>query len=137
MSVESERLGEVVMACKLRLFKRHELVLLRVKALRRGVWFKVLNRMERGLIDSVIKVVDRVRSTLLAKVLTSVVKKLLTAMESKVTRMMREVGQSLAQKISLIAQSWGNKSAKEWITNKGFIQYLAVTVMNTPLLFKT
>jgi len=137
LSVGLERLGEVEMACKLRLFKRHELVLLRVKALRRGVWFKVLNRMERGLIDSVIKVVDRVRSTLLAKVLTSVVKKLLTAMESKVTRVMREVGQLLAQKISLIAQSWGNKSAKEWITNKGFVQYLAVTVMNTPLLFKT
>jgi len=92
--------------------------------------------MERGLINSVIEVVDKVRSTLLAKVLTSIVKKLLTALESRVTRMMREVGQPLAKKISLIAQSWGNKSAKEWMTNKGFTQFLAVTTMNTLSSFK-
>jgi len=116
--------------------ERRDLVMLRVKAFRRRVWFKTLSRMERGLVDSVIKVVDKVRSTLLAKVLTSIIKKLLTALESVVTRMMREVGQPLAEKISLIAQLWGNKSAKEWITDRGFIQFLAVTTMNTPSSFR-
>ena len=124
------------MISKLCSLKKRDLIMLRVKAFRRRVWFKTLIKMERGLINSVIEVVDNVRSTLLAKVLTSIVKKLLTALESRVTRMMREVGQPLAKKISLIAQSWGNKSAKEWMSNKEFIQFLAVTTMNTPSLFK-
>ncbi len=93
--------------------------------------------MERGLIDSVIKVVDRVRSTLLAKVLTSIVEKLADALESNVSRMIREVGRPLARKISLIAQSWGNKSAEEWVSDKEFIRYLAVTAMNTPSSYRT
>jgi len=124
------------MTSKLGSLDRRDLIMLRVKAFRRRVWFKTLIRMERGLINSVIEVVDKVRSTLLAKVLTSIVKKLLTALESHVTRMMREVGRPLAKKISLIAQSWGNKSAKEWMSNKGFIQFLAVTMMNTPSSFR-
>ena len=124
------------MTSKLGSLDRRGLIMLRAKAFRRRVWFKTLIRMERGLINSVIKVVDKVRSTLLAKVLTSIVKKLLTALESHVTRMMREVGRPLAKKISLIARSWGNKSAKEWMSNKGFIQFLAVTMMNTPFSFR-
>ena len=82
-------------------FRKSELVKLRSKALRRRVWFNTLNRIERGLINSVIKVVDMVRSTLLAKVLTAIVKKLLTTLESKVSRMIREIGLPLAKKISL------------------------------------
>jgi hypothetical protein len=88
--------------------------------------------MERGLIDSVIRVVDVVRSTLLAKVLMSIVKKLLKALESKVKRMMRVVGQPLAKKISLIAKSWGNKSASKWVNDKRLIQYLTVMEINAP-----
>lgn len=110
--------------------------MLKVKALRRRVWFKVLNRMERGLVDSVIKVVDRVRSALLAKVLGSIVKKLSTALESKVKRLMREVGQPLAEKVSLIAKSWGHKSAFKWVKDKGFVLYLTITAINTPSLYR-
>ncbi|MCW3985554.1 MAG: hypothetical protein NWE91_03980 [Candidatus Bathyarchaeota archaeon] len=124
------------MTSKLGSLDRCGLIMLRAKAFRRRVWFKTLSGMERGLINSVIKVVDKVRSTLLAKVLTSIVKKLLTALESHVARMMREVGRPLAKKISLIAQSWGNKSAREWMSNKEFIQFLAVTMMNTPSSFR-
>jgi len=124
------------MTSKLCPLNRRGLVMLRVKAFRRRVWFKTLSGMERGLINSVIKVVDKVRSTLLAKVLTSIVKKLLTALESPVTRMMREVGQPLAKKISLIAQSWGNKSASEWVNDKGFVLYLTVATINTRSLYR-
>lgn len=111
--------------------KKHELMALRVRAFRRRVWFKTLSRIERGLVDCVIKVVDRVRSTLLTRVLRSIVKKLLIAMESKVKRLMKEVGTTLANKISLIAKSWGNRSAQEWVEDEGFIQYLTVITINT------
>ena len=114
------------MNCKLGLFRKCDLIVLKKKALRRRLWFNVLNRMERGLIDSVVKIVDRVRSALLAKVLMCIVQKLLLALESKVKRMMREVGRPLAKKISLIAKSWGNESASAWIEDDGWILYLTV-----------
>jgi len=113
-----------------------ELTKMKVRAIRRGLWFKVLSRTERASIDLTIKVVERVRSLLLAKVLGAIVRKLLDAMESRVARVIREVGSDLAEKLSRIAQSWGNKSAHHWKEDKSFMQYLAITYMNTPAMFK-
>ena len=38
-------------------------------ALRRGVWFRSLSRVERGIIDLTVRYVDNVKSSKLAKVL--------------------------------------------------------------------
>jgi hypothetical protein len=116
---------------------KNVLAKLRVRALRRGVWFRVLTRGERAQMELTMKVVKRIRSLFLAKVLTNIVEKLLDAMESKVSRLMREVGQPLAQKLSSIAQKWGNSSAASWIADPGFRQYLTVIYINTPSVFKT
>ena len=110
--------------------ERSELVKLRVKALRRGLWFRVLSRVERGLIDLAIKVVEKVRSLVLARSLIGIVEKLLNAMESEVKRLMRTVGLPLAQKLGEIAQGWGNKSAPLWAADLGFVQYLAIVEKN-------
>jgi len=115
---------------------RDDLARLRSKALRRGLWFRALNRDERMLMNLVIRVVDRVRSLLLAKLLFSAVKKLLEAMESEVARMMRTVGRQLAKNLSRIAQAWGNKAAAQWTEDLGFIQYLAVTQKNLSPMFR-
>ena len=115
---------------------KNELAEIRAKAMRRGIWFRVLTRAERAQVDLTMKIVERIRSFILAKVVTSIVKKLLDAMESRVTRLMREVGQALARKLSRIAQNWGNKSAHQWIVDPGFVQYLAINYMNTSTLFR-
>lgn len=115
---------------------RNELTKMRSKAIRRGIWFKVLSGAERAYMGLAIRVVERVRSLLLAKVLTSILKKVLSAMESRVARIMRKVGHPLAQKLSRIAQKWGNKSAIQWADEHGFIQYLAVNHINTTATFK-
>ena len=104
-----------------------ELSRIKIRAIRRGFWFKVLSRVERASIDLTLKVVRKVRSLLLAKMLTTIVKKLLDAMESKVARLMREVGCGFTQNLSRIAQKWGNKSAVQWAENSDFIQYLVIT----------
>ncbi|NIS80166.1 MAG: hypothetical protein GTO14_08140 [Anaerolineales bacterium] len=80
--------------------------------------------------DLAVKVVDTVRSLVLAKSLLHVVEKLLRAMESEVARLMRTVGRPLAQKLSAIAQSWGNKSARLWSKDPGYIRYLTVVQKN-------
>jgi hypothetical protein len=107
----------------------------RIRALRRGLWFKVLNRLERAGVDLTLKVVDKVRSSVLTKMLTSIVAKLSEALESRVARTMREVGYTLAQQLSRIAQEWGNKSAAKWKADHGFVQYLAVMCLNNSPMF--
>jgi hypothetical protein len=104
----------------------------RAKTVRQGIWFRVLTRAERAIVELSMKIVKRIRSRFLAKVMTGILKKLLDAMESKTRRLMRTVGPTLAQKLSRIAQKWGNESAHEWVADPSFIQYLTINYINTP-----
>jgi hypothetical protein len=106
---------------------REALARLRLKALRRGVWFRDLKREERKLLELTIRVVEKVRSFLLAKIVSRLVGKLCEAMESSIFRFMRTEGRSLAEKISKIGQAWGNRAAKSWAGDRGFIQFLTVS----------
>ena len=115
---------------------RSKLVNLRAKAIRRGIWFRVLSKTERACIELTIKIVDKVRSHLLAKVLASIIRKLLGAMKSRIVHAMEEIGCSIARKLSQIAQKWGNISATHWMMNPSFIKYLTIIHMNTPPMFK-
>jgi hypothetical protein len=111
---------------------REALVRLRLKALRRGLWFREMSRDERSLVKLVIRVTPRVRSFFLARLLSSIVKKLLDALEGEVARLMRTVGRSLAQRLGGIAQGWGNRSAERWCQDSGFVQYLTIMHLNKP-----
>lgn len=115
---------------------RSQLSKLRGKACRYGFWFRVLSRAERGLIDLTIRVVAKVRSLVLARSLISIVEKLEGAMESRVTHLVKVVGRPLAQKLSEIAQSWGNKAACSWVVDMDFIQYLAIMQGNLSLIHR-
>jgi hypothetical protein len=110
---------------------KNDLAKIRTKAIRRGIWFRALTKAERAQMELTMRIVKKIRSLFLAKVLDAIIKKLLDAMESKVARLMREVGRGLAEKLSRIAQSWGNKSADHWKEDQSFVQYLAITHMNT------
>ncbi len=139
MSVGSRRLGDVVgTVLGSRPPTREALARVRLKALRCRVWFKALSRDERILMDLVIRVTDRVRSFLLAKLLFRIVKKLIEGMGGiraligEVAYNMRTDGVRLAQKLSQIAVGWGNKSATKWPEDLGFVQYLAIMGLNKP-----
>lgn len=97
-------------------------------ALRRGVWFKLLNRVERGVVDLTTRYVGNIKSTTLAKVLMAIIDKLTHVIESNVDRMVRTIGEPLSQKISSLAVSWGNSSASSWAGDRGFALYLAFNV---------
>jgi hypothetical protein len=121
----------------LSLLTRTQLVKLRLKAKRAGVWFRALPRIDRVLVDLTIRVADSVRSVTLAKNILAVTKKLEGLLESSLLRAFREVGIRLAQKLSLVAQKWGNTSAKNWISDASFIKFLAVMHINERKPFKT
>jgi hypothetical protein len=99
-------------------------------ALRRGVWFRILNRVERGIIDLTVKYVDNIKSTKLAKVVSAIIQKLQVSMESKAERLVRTVGLALAQKISEIAVRWGNRLAASWAKDREFAKFLVLNLTN-------
>lgn len=121
---------------------KEALARLKLRALRRGVWFRELKVSERQMMDLVIRIVDKVRSRVLAKVLSHIVNKLLEAMGNipdvmeavvgRVAYWMMKNGRCLAQELSRIANDWGNKSAYSWPADRGFIQYLTVMDLNKP-----
>jgi hypothetical protein len=115
--------------------ERAQLVKLRLKAMRAGVWFKVLPRIDRVLVDLTIRVAGNVRSFSLAKNLLAVVRKLEGVMESRFLRAVREVGFPFARRLGSVAQKWGNRSAKGWAFDEGFARYLAAMSFNEPRLF--
>jgi len=83
-------------------------------ALRRGVWFKILSRVERGVIDLTVKYVDAIKSITLAKLVTAILGKLQSAIETIMDKFVRTTGLSLTRKINNIAINWGNRSASMW-----------------------
>jgi len=102
----------------------------RLEALRRHVWFKALSSLERGLVNFVIKVVDKPKSPKLIWALARIVIKVRRAMMSPMKRLVEQVGKPLAKKISAIALRWGNRSAVEWAEDEGFIRYLTIMDVN-------
>jgi hypothetical protein len=107
-----------------------QLAKIRLKAIRAGVWFKALPRIDRVLVDLTIKVTESIRSAYLAKSLSAVVGKLEGLMESRALRSLRLIGRPLAEKFSAIAQKLGNSSAKEWASDSSFALFLAVMDTN-------
>jgi hypothetical protein len=109
---------------------RTQLIKLRVKAMRAGVWFKALPRIDRVLVDLTIKVAETIRSAFLAKSIFVVVGKLEGLLESSIFKSLRLFGRPLAEKISLTAQKLGNTSAKSWAEDSSFAFFLAVMHTN-------
>jgi hypothetical protein len=114
---------------------KSQLLKLKLKAMRAGVWFKALPRIDRVLVDLTIKVAGKVRSFTLAKNIIAVIRKLESTMESRFLRAVKEIGFPIARKLCLIAQKWGNVAAKDWGSDLGFAKYLAAMSFNEPKLF--
>ena len=109
---------------------RTQLIKLRIKAIRAGLWFKALPRIDRVLVDLTIKVAENIRSPYLAKSIFAVVGKLEGLLESSVLKSLRLIGRPLAEKISATAQKLGNTSAKSWAKDLSFAFFLAVMHTN-------
>jgi hypothetical protein len=110
------------------IFTRYQLGKLKLKAIRAGVWFKALPRIDRVLVDLTIQVTENIRSAYLAKNIFAVVKKLEELLEGKFVRLTRTMGKAFAEKISMIAHRWGNIAAKSWSNDLSFARYLAVVM---------
>ena len=109
---------------------KKQLVNLKTKAMRSGVWFKTLLRIDRVLFDLTIRVVDNIRSAQLAKSIHTLTKKLENAIKDGFSSRLRSIGLPMAQKISITAQKLGNISAGDWAFDSSFAIFLAVMQVN-------
>jgi len=109
---------------------KNDLLQVKTRALRLNVWFKVLSRTERAIIDLTLKCVEKVRSRILEATISSIINKILKAVESRFLSNAEKVGLEIAEKLGGIAQKWGNKEASNWKRDKVFIRFLGVNVIN-------
>jgi len=115
-----------------------ELALLKKKALRKGVWFRVLSCVERLIYDLTMKTVSTIRSRRLLRVIKAIVDKLRENLESPVNVLTRTVGRQLASTLAQVALSWGYLKAREWPLDEQFAKYLAICWhMSVPEYYRT
>jgi len=114
------------------MFTRDFLSGLRRRALRRGVWVRVLDGVERGILSLTCRLVDRVESEVLGVVLVKIVDKLREAMKSEFVRLMEMHGAIKARNIAQQAMDWGYKRAESWVHDLNFIRYLTNITLNDP-----
>jgi hypothetical protein len=116
---------------------REGLAKLKTIAVRRNLWFKALSTMERAIVDLTIRVVERVRSSVLKGALKAIASKIVEALKAKSFRERAIViGRALAERLVRIAERLGNKRAREWAENPSFVMYLGVSWLNTPPMFR-
>jgi len=116
---------------------REGLAKLKTIAVRKGLWFKVLSAVERAVVDLTIKVVERVRSSTLKEALRSIAFKVVEALKSRSFKeRAMTIGRVLVERIARIAERFGNKRAREWARDPGFVMYLGVSWLNTPPIFR-
>jgi hypothetical protein len=105
-------------------------------------WYRVLSVDKRRFIEAVIQTVDKIRSSLLLKILAGFVEKLFSAIGGvrgligNLGFEMKNFGYPLAQRVSFIAVKWGNNLAVNWSNDQGFIRYLTVIDMNNLPIFR-
>lgn len=102
---------------------------IRQEALRKRIWFRVLNRTERAILYLVPRCIEKPRSPQLIDILAKIIVKIRNALKSPIVELMNQVGRPLAKKLSRIAQKWGHKTADRWAIDEGFAKYLTIVSM--------
>ena len=115
MSLQSGRIGYLLNGP----LTKRTLFELKSRSLRKGVWFRTLSRIERGLVDLTMRWVDKVRNGTMARVLLRILEKLALALEHGMARILG-TGRLLALKASETAVEWGNEDAYYWRYERTF-----------------
>jgi len=105
----------------------------RRRALRRGVWFRSLDRLERGIVSLAAHLIDRVESEVLGVVLVKILRKLNDAMRSGFARCMEVFGFRRAREVAGQAVTFGCVGARSWAEDMGFVRYLTFVEVNAPI----
>lgn len=101
------------------------------KALRRGVLFTALDKLDREYLYLTMKVLDELRSGVVKNVISGILVKLDEAFKSPFFRKVETFGVEKARSISEKAVEWGYEEAVKWARDDGFMTYLTINTIPT------
>jgi hypothetical protein len=93
-------------------------------ALRKRVFFRVLDRLERGILTIASRVLDAASDSLLASQLELILTKISDATVSRFLRYVEQVGAMRLIKVLGYARAWGGSVDASWVA-PDFSRYLA------------
>ena len=114
------------------MYSKEFLVGLRRRALRRGLWYRALDSLDRGVYNLTCIVVDRVESEKLSRVILGIVLTLRDALKGEFARLAESLGVRKAWEMAGYAVSWGYRDAWAWRRDEGFARFFAVLESNAP-----
>ena len=114
------------------MFTRGHLMKWRSRALRRGVLFSALDAEDRGYLYLAIRVLDRVRSVEVGRIIVKLLVKLREALKSPFVRRVETFGVERARVVSSWAVEWGYETARGWARDRGLARYLTVLDFYAP-----
>ena len=105
----------------------------RLAALRKRVWYRVLDRIERGIFNLTIDIVEKVQSSVLAVELVKILAKLRDASKSAFTRHVESYGYLKLREIVRQADALGCEGACGWLMDLGFAEWFALNNYSNPV----
>jgi hypothetical protein len=104
----------------------------RCAALRKRTWYRALDRLERGIVNLSIKLVDAVRSDVLLGELVKILAKLRDAAKSAFTRHIEGYGVEKMWALVGQAVALGSGVALGWLS-EGYAEWFAVNDYHNPV----
>ena len=98
---------------------------IRTEALRKRIWYRVLDRLEQGIVNLTIKIVDTLRSDALIRILVGILAKLREAGKSTFVKHIEGYGVEQMWRIVEISIGLGNRVADGWLC-EGFAEWFAL-----------
>jgi hypothetical protein len=105
----------------------------RRNALRKRVWYKALDSLERGILSIAAKIIDSVKSDMLNFQLVKIMAKLKEASKCGFVKHFEQYGMERMRIIKSQAKLFGYNGASELLKDNGFIKYLAFLDYNQPI----
>jgi hypothetical protein len=99
-------------------------------AIRKLVWYRALDPLERGILTLASRIIDEVRDSALGVELLKIIAKLKDATDSEFARHVYAFGVLQAKMISGYARDFGNQAAASWALDTGFARYLGFLDFN-------
>jgi len=116
----------------LMMYTKNFLLALRRRTLRRGLWYRTLDSLDRGIYNLTCAIVDRVKSATLLRQILSIVKTLRDALKGEFVRLVESLGVRKAWEMAGYAVGWGYGAAWAWRRDEGLARFFAVMEFNAP-----
>jgi hypothetical protein len=109
------------------------LVDIRRRAMRRGIWFRALTDLDRGILNLSAVLLDDVRSVTLRVQIVSILAKLRDAFKSPFRRFVEKHGQDRLRNVVEYAVQLGYHEVRSLRGDEGFMEYLMFLDFHQPI----